>query len=124
MDRSIPRFSARGKVYFICGKLWHIHDNNLNFLFFIIYYIFFFIIYILNREMVKNNCKRNSGGLIIYIRDKYVSKETLVYKSEDDIVWVKLSKSLLALNDDLYICLCYVTPDDSSKTNPGRVKYL
>ena len=50
--------------------------------------------YILNCEMVKNNCKRNSGGLIIYIRDKYVSKETLVYKSEDDIVWVKLSKSL------------------------------
>ena len=71
--------------------------------------------YILNRETVKNNCKRNTGGLIIYIRDKYVSKETLVYKSEDDIIWVKLNKSVISLNEDLYICLCYVTPDDSSR---------
>ena len=71
--------------------------------------------YIPNRETVKNNCIRNSGGLIIYIRDKYVSKETLVYKSEDDIVWVKLNKSVISLNEDLYICLCYVTPDDSSR---------
>ena len=38
-----------------------------------------------------------------------------VYKSEEDKVWVKLNKCVLSLNEDLYICLCYVTPDDSSR---------
>ena len=29
--------------------------------------------------------------------------------------WVKLDKKVLSLNSDLYVCLCYVTPDDSSR---------
>lgn len=33
----------------------------------------------------------------------------------DDIIWVKIDKSLLSLSSDLYIALCYVTPDDSSR---------
>ena len=33
----------------------------------------------------------------------------------DDIIWVKIDKSFLSLSSDLYIALCYVTPDDSSR---------
>ena len=69
----------------------------------------------LHRKDKKKNSKRNSGGILIYIRDKYVTKDTLVYTSEDDILWIKISKSVLSLQDDLFICLCYVTPDDSSR---------
>ena len=69
----------------------------------------------LHRKDKKKNSKRNSGGISIYIRDKYVTKDTLVYTSEDDILWIKISKSVLSLQDDLFICLCYVTPDDSSR---------
>ena len=31
------------------------------------------------------------------------------------MLWVKIGKSVLSLNEDLYICLCYVTPDESSR---------
>ena len=69
----------------------------------------------LNRKEIKQNSKRNSVGLMLYIRNTYVSNDTLVYTSMDDIIWVKIDKSLLSLSSDLYIALCYVTPDDSSR---------
>ena len=69
----------------------------------------------LHRQENKKKCKRNSGGIIIYIRDKYVNSDTLVFTSGDDILWVKISKNVLSLNEDLYVCLCYVTPDESSR---------
>ena len=69
----------------------------------------------LHRQENKQSSKRNSGGIVLYIRNKYVSKDTLVFTSHDDILWVKISSSVLSLNTDLYICLCYVVPDESSR---------
>lgn len=71
--------------------------------------------YVLHRYEKKKKSKRNSGGIILYIRDQYVTRDTLVYTSNDDIIWVKISKHALALDNDLYVCLCYVTPDNSSR---------
>ena len=68
----------------------------------------------LHRQENKQSSKRNSGGIVLYIRNKYVSKDTLVFTSHDDILWFKVSSSVLSLNTDLYICLCYVVPDESS----------
>ena len=39
----------------------------------------------------------------------------LIFKSQDDILWIKITKSVLNLTNDLYICLCYVIPDESSR---------
>ena len=71
--------------------------------------------YVLNRSENKKNSKRNSGGIILYIRNKYVSKDNLIFTSQDDILWVKISSSTLSTENDLYICLCYVVPDSSSR---------
>lgn len=71
--------------------------------------------FVLNRQENKRKSKRNSGGIILYLRNKYVSKDTLVYTSHDDILWIKISRSVLSLSSDLYICLCYVVPDESSR---------
>ena len=71
--------------------------------------------FVLNRQENKRNSKRNSGGIILYIRNKYVSNDTLVFTSHDDILWVNISSSVLSLNNDLYICLCYVIPDESNR---------
>ena len=30
-------------------------------------------------------------------------------------LWIKLSKNVIFSDKDLYVCLCYVTPDDSSR---------
>lgn len=40
--------------------------------------------FILNRKDNKKRSKRNSGGIIMYIRNKFVSKDTLVFKDESD----------------------------------------
>ena len=74
----------------------------------------YFEVYQLHRQERKKASKRNSGGIILYIRNKYVSKDNLIFTSQDDILLVKISKSVLSSNKDLYICLCYVVPDDSS----------
>ena len=73
-----------------------------------------FEVYPLHRQERKKASKRNSGGIILYIRNKYVSKDNPIFSSQDDILWVKISKSVLSSNKDLYICLCYVVPDDSN----------
>jgi exonuclease III len=71
--------------------------------------------YVLNRTETKKNSKRSSGGIIIYVRNKFVSNETLVFQSNDDIICVKIKGSQLSLTHDLFVCLCYVIPDDSSR---------
>ena len=66
--------------------------------------------FVLNRRHIKAGSRRNSGGIILYIRNKFVSKNTLVFTSEG-----KIDKSVLSAENDLYVCLCYVIPDDSSR---------
>ena len=51
----------------------------------------------------------------MYIRNKYVSKDTLVFTSQDDIIWIKIDKSLCCSENNLLIGLCYVIPDGSSR---------
>ena len=71
--------------------------------------------YVLNREENIQSSKRSSGGLIVYLRNNYVSSETLVFTSEDDILCIKIRGSLLGLDNDLYYCLTYVVPENSSR---------
>lgn len=71
--------------------------------------------FILNRRDIKKGAKRKSGGIILYLRNEYVTRETLVYTSEDDILWIKISKSVLSLKHDLYVALLYALPEASSR---------
>ena len=71
--------------------------------------------FVLNRTENKKSSKRASGGIIVYIRNEYVSNETLVFKSNDDIICIKIEGCKLSLLNDLFICLCYVVPDESSR---------
>ena len=71
--------------------------------------------FVLNRTQIKRNSKRASGGIIVYIRNEFVSKDTLVFTCEDDILCVKICRDKLYLEHDLYLCLCYVVPEQSSR---------
>ena len=71
--------------------------------------------FVLNRNENKKSSKRSSGGIILYIRNRYVSKDTLIYTSQDDIIWIKTKKSLCSPDNDLFVGLCYMVPDDSSR---------
>ena len=71
--------------------------------------------FVLHRYEKKRGSKRNSGGIILYVRKEYVTKDMLIFTSKDDILWIKICKSVLGIDTDLYICLCYVIPDESSR---------
>ena len=49
------------------------------------------------------------------IRNKFVCKDTLVYLDEQDFLWVKISKTTMSAENDLYICICYIIPEESSR---------
>ena len=52
---------------------------------------------------------------MIYIRSCYVTDETLFMKCSDTHIWVKLKGSLFSFDKDLYVCLCYIIPSNSSR---------
>jgi len=51
----------------------------------------------------------------VYVRDKFVLNDTLYFQSQDDILCIKLAADKVNLQNDVYICLCYVIPENSSR---------
>ena len=41
--------------------------------------------FVLHRQEKKRGSKRNSGGIILYVRNKFVSKDMLIFKSQGEI---------------------------------------
>ena len=71
--------------------------------------------FVLHRKEQFRTTTRSSGGIAVYIRNTYVTEDTLVFKSEDDIICIKVDGTFLGLTNDLYMCLCYVVPENSSR---------
>ena len=69
----------------------------------------------LNRTVKKHNAKRESGGLIAYIREELVTDDTLYMMDSDDIIWLRLKGRLFDQPDDIFFCLCYNVPEGSSR---------
>ncbi len=101
----------------------HINSDELNYIFVNSHVIMFtetwandmvdlnvngFTYFNVNRLEKKIGSKRDSGGIIIYVRNSFITPDILFKKDEDDIIWLKLQGSLLNLQYDLYLCLCYV----------------
>ena len=74
-----------------------------------------FSVFQLNRVEKKHNAKRDSGGIVLYIKNSLMRHCELLKKENDDVIWLKIDKSLLHLSFDLYLCLCYVIPTGSSR---------
>ena len=71
----------------------------------------------LNRFNKKQNPKRDSGGIVLFVRDKLIiNKHCILFKKDgDDIIWLKIDKHLFHLSSDLYLCLCNAIPSNSSR---------
>ena len=69
----------------------------------------------LNRTLKKRGTKRDSGGIIAYVRNELVTDTTLFLQDSDDILWLKLEGRLFNLTDDVFICLAYNVPEGSSR---------
>ena len=57
------------------------------------------------KKQKKRNTKRNSGGIAIFVRDKYYKPDMLIKSDGDDILWIRFDGSLFNLSADLFLCL-------------------
>ena len=58
-----------------------------------------------------------SGGVAVYIREKYRSYVELLPVENDGLVWIKLKACLMGTDYDLYICTAYIPPENSVYTS-------
>ena len=71
--------------------------------------------YVLHRQENKISCTRNSGGIIIYIRNEFASDDILFKKVNDTHIWLKIKHDIFGFENDVYLCLCYIPPSNSSR---------
>ena len=69
----------------------------------------------LSRSDKNCNSKRNSGGIAIYLRDEFCNAVSLYKQDGDDILWLRFEGVMFDLNHDVFVCLCYIVPADSSR---------
>ena len=67
----------------------------------------------LHRTRGKLSAKRDSGGLIIYIKSTLYDSDRLVKKDWVDIIWLKFKPGIVSENT--YLCLCYVLPAGTTR---------
>ena len=65
------------------------------------------------RPKFNRKAKRDSGGVIVYFKNKFVNHIELVNVNQNGIIWFKLKKTFLLTENDVYICLTYIPPMDS-----------
>ena len=65
------------------------------------------------RRAVHRRAKRAGGGVIIYIKEDIYRGVKLVKNELDCIVWLKLDKFYFGQNDDIYLGIAYIVPENS-----------
>ena len=56
----------------------------------------------------------------MYFRDELKHKLSIVKKDSRGIIWLKLEKCAFNVENDIYLCLCYVPPENSSVYKNGN----
>ena len=54
--------------------------------------------------------KRYSGGIIIFVKNSLTKFVTMEQSTDEDIIWLKVNKSLTYSPQDLYVCCTYISP--------------
>ena len=66
------------------------------------------------RPKFNSKAKRNSGGVVVYFKNKLLNYIELVSLHANGYIWFKLKKQFLHTENDAFICACYIPPQDSS----------
>ncbi|MCF1458886.1 MAG: hypothetical protein LPH21_15465, partial [Shewanella sp.] len=75
-------------------ETWSDEYSNLSFPDFKVLY--------LSRDSRNIHAKRNSGGIAIYVREKYFKPNMLLKSDSDDILWIKFDGKLFDLTSDVF----------------------
>ena len=67
-----------------------------------------------HRTEYKNDHSRQArGGVILYVREKFLDGVT-VLKVSSDLIWVKLDHNFFGFENDIIVCGFYISPSNSS----------
>ena len=64
--------------------------------------------------MQNRRARRNSGGIIIYIKDTIRQGIKLVKNDIDCIIWIVMDKNFFQLENDWYLAVAYIPPENSN----------
>ena len=91
-------------VIFLC-ETWHNKSSIID--------INGFTTYHCPRPKYNRRAKRNSGGLVIYCKSALADGISTVKRNENGIMWIKFDKVFFNLENDIYVCHCYIPPENS-----------
>ena len=68
-----------------------------------------------NRSNIHSNARRGSGGVGCFVKRSLLERFEIVIANNtvEDILWLKI-KSLVS-NESVYLCICYLPPENSSR---------
>lgn len=69
-----------------------------------------FTIYRSDRKENKRHC--GSGGVVTLVKSKLTKGTSKISSKCNDFIWTKLDKNMLNTNNDLFICNCYIPPQN------------
>ena len=58
--------------------------------------------------------RRNSSGVILCAKTILSSGISILKDDVPDMIWLKLDKTFFGVPDDVLLCLCYITPSNST----------
>ena len=73
-----------------------------------------------NDRKCKN--KRSSGGVVILFKKSLQKGITKLNSDVSDTLWAKLDKHFFGFEDDVYLCCCYIPPQNSTFYNTTNNK--
>ena len=69
--------------------------------------------YTLHRPKLNRNARRDSGGIIVYMKHS-IAKGVKLVKKGNDIMWLLLDKTFFGLEKNIILACCYVVPSYST----------
>ena len=62
---------------------------------------------------IRGRGKRGHGGICLFVQNDIYEGVEVMEKISEGFLWLKFDKTFFTMQDDLYICFCYISPKDS-----------
>ena len=67
-----------------------------------------YICHPIHREKRDPRSKRDSGGILFYVKTDLMEGVKIIKKGETELIWFMLDKQFFGLPNDIMVCFCYV----------------
>ena len=73
------------------------------------------------RKFQNRKARRNSGGIVVFIKEELTNGIEIVRNHYDSIIWLKLDHTFFNISEDFYICATYIWPNESPAYNTFNI---